>query len=596
MVRTLLGRGLISEAYTDSETGAIHYETTDLLLTQLGINSLDELPHISPAAVDGIGRIRGASDRCDERRHRASPRDAPAGPTGERLQKVLAAAGVASRRVCEQYIAEGRVSVNGEIVTELGSRVDPAVDLVAVDGVAVQLDATKRYLMLNKPRGVVSSMEDETRSPRPAPVPRRRRGARLQRGPARRRHDRAAACSPTTARSRTCSRIRRSGSPRPTSRPSAARSTAQTIQKLKNGIELDDGPIAADKAKIVGEPSGGNEPRRDHAALGAQPHRAADAGGRRAPGARARAPPVRAAAPRKRSASGRIRDLTKVELGQLLTLSREPGSRRHLRRPDRRPTTPSEDRMNARMRGQVRVVGAGLLGASIGLGLARARRRRDPRRRVAARTSPWRSTTARVARPAADDAPALVVVAVPPDVGGRRRRGRARRASGSARDRCRERQGRESSPSCVESRRRRHALPRLAPDGGARTRGSGLRSRRPVPRAPLGHHAPRGDDSRAASRARRPRPRPRRDARAHDARRARSRGRARVARAAARRVAARRAAASGESTPPSGSPGRGCATRPASPAATPSCGCRSSPPTRPRSPRCCAPTATTSTA
>jgi segregation and condensation protein B len=53
VVRTLLGRGLISEAYTDSETGAIHYETTDLLLTQLGVNSLDELPHISPLLVDG---------------------------------------------------------------------------------------------------------------------------------------------------------------------------------------------------------------------------------------------------------------------------------------------------------------------------------------------------------------------------------------------------------------------------------------------------------------------------------------------------------------------------------------------------------------
>lgn len=53
VVRTLLGRGLITEAYTDSETGAIHYETTDLLLTQLGINSLDELPPISPLLDDG---------------------------------------------------------------------------------------------------------------------------------------------------------------------------------------------------------------------------------------------------------------------------------------------------------------------------------------------------------------------------------------------------------------------------------------------------------------------------------------------------------------------------------------------------------------
>ena len=53
VVRTLLSRGLITEAFTDSETGAIHYATTDLLLTQLGINSLDELPLISPLLEDG---------------------------------------------------------------------------------------------------------------------------------------------------------------------------------------------------------------------------------------------------------------------------------------------------------------------------------------------------------------------------------------------------------------------------------------------------------------------------------------------------------------------------------------------------------------
>jgi segregation and condensation protein B len=53
VVRTLLGRGLITEAYTDSETGAIHYETTDLMLVQLGINSIDELPKISPLLDDG---------------------------------------------------------------------------------------------------------------------------------------------------------------------------------------------------------------------------------------------------------------------------------------------------------------------------------------------------------------------------------------------------------------------------------------------------------------------------------------------------------------------------------------------------------------
>lgn len=53
VVRTLVGRGLVTEAFTDSETGAIHYATTGLLLTQLGIDSIEEFPHISPLLSDG---------------------------------------------------------------------------------------------------------------------------------------------------------------------------------------------------------------------------------------------------------------------------------------------------------------------------------------------------------------------------------------------------------------------------------------------------------------------------------------------------------------------------------------------------------------
>jgi segregation and condensation protein B len=59
VVRTLLGRGLIAESFTDAETGAIHYETTDALLVQLGINSLDELPKISPLLPDGSDGFDG---------------------------------------------------------------------------------------------------------------------------------------------------------------------------------------------------------------------------------------------------------------------------------------------------------------------------------------------------------------------------------------------------------------------------------------------------------------------------------------------------------------------------------------------------------
>ncbi len=82
-----------------------------------------------------------------------------------RLQKALAHAGVASRRACETLITSGRVTVNGVEERELGSRVDPDTDEVRVDGVVVQLDVSKRYFVLNKPTGVVSTMSDENGRP-----------------------------------------------------------------------------------------------------------------------------------------------------------------------------------------------------------------------------------------------------------------------------------------------------------------------------------------------------------------------------------------------------------------------------------------------
>src|SRR5438270_741325 len=81
-----------------------------------------------------------------------------------RLQKFLAEAGVASRRASEQVIREGRVSVNGETVTELGSKVDPGHDRVVVDGKPVK-SKRKIYIALNKPRGLVCSKKDELARP-----------------------------------------------------------------------------------------------------------------------------------------------------------------------------------------------------------------------------------------------------------------------------------------------------------------------------------------------------------------------------------------------------------------------------------------------
>ena len=77
----------------------------------------------------------------------------------ERLQKVLSAAGVASRRHAEELIAAGRVRVNGAVAT-LGDRVEATTDIVEVDGERVTLDTTLRYVLLNKPQGVVSTTSD----------------------------------------------------------------------------------------------------------------------------------------------------------------------------------------------------------------------------------------------------------------------------------------------------------------------------------------------------------------------------------------------------------------------------------------------------
>lgn len=92
--------------------------------------------------------------------------DAPSGPSGVRLQKVLAAAGVASRRASEELIAAGRVTVDGEVVREQGRRVDPATAEIRVDGVRITTaESGLVHLALNKPTGVVSSMHDEEGRP-----------------------------------------------------------------------------------------------------------------------------------------------------------------------------------------------------------------------------------------------------------------------------------------------------------------------------------------------------------------------------------------------------------------------------------------------
>lgn len=86
-------------------------------------------------------------------------------PKGERLQKVLAHAGVGSRRACEDLITQGRVSVDGNIITQLGIRVDPDTAVIHVDGNRVILDENLLTVALYKPPGVVSTMSDDQNRP-----------------------------------------------------------------------------------------------------------------------------------------------------------------------------------------------------------------------------------------------------------------------------------------------------------------------------------------------------------------------------------------------------------------------------------------------
>jgi 23S rRNA pseudouridine2605 synthase len=82
--------------------------------------------------------------------------------SAERLQKLLSAAGVASRRAAERLIVEGRVSVNGRRVTELGTRADPSTDDIRVDDRRIRLPQRHRYILLNKPPGYITSQRRPT--------------------------------------------------------------------------------------------------------------------------------------------------------------------------------------------------------------------------------------------------------------------------------------------------------------------------------------------------------------------------------------------------------------------------------------------------
>jgi len=77
-----------------------------------------------------------------------------------RLNKIIADAGIASRRAADQLILDGRVSVDGEIIIELGGKYDPEINDVKVDGESLKINKSKTYLAFHKPAGIISTMSD----------------------------------------------------------------------------------------------------------------------------------------------------------------------------------------------------------------------------------------------------------------------------------------------------------------------------------------------------------------------------------------------------------------------------------------------------
>jgi len=242
-------------------------------------------------------------------------------PEPERLQKVLAAAGVASRRVVEQYIAEGRVTVDGR-VAELGQRVrlDQRVE---VDGTPVQLDTAKRYVVLNKPTGVVSSLADD----RGRPDLRRFTAAYPERlyNVGRLDFDTSGLLLLTNDGELAHVLAHPSfGVEKTYLAKVAGRVRPAMIARLRAGVDLDDGPIVADAARVVGTSGEGARATSlveltIHSGRNRVVRRMLDAVGH----------PVLELVRRQFGplhlgslGSGRSRDVTPVELGALLKLVR----------------------------------------------------------------------------------------------------------------------------------------------------------------------------------------------------------------------------------------------------------------------------------
>lgn len=176
---------------------------------------------------------------------------------GIRLQKVLAQAGVASRRVCEDLIAEGRVAVNGKVIVEPGVRITPESSTIHVDGVQVNLDVEHRYVMFNKPAGVMTTMSDPESRPSIGDfLDDDMRAARLFH--VGRLDYETEGLLLLTNDGELANRLTHPSYEVPKTYlvEAAGEMTVKSARKLEGGIELDDGPIAADRCWIHGSTGG----------------------------------------------------------------------------------------------------------------------------------------------------------------------------------------------------------------------------------------------------------------------------------------------------------------------------------------------------
>ena len=162
VLRTLVTRGLVEEAGVDRGRQGTLYRTTELFLERLGLSSVDDLPPLAPLLpdVDASTRSTRAWRRPEEDSETRTTR-----PDGVRLQKVLAQAGVASRRTAEELIAAGRVRSTAWSCARWAAGSTRTTAVVHVDGNRVVLRDDQVYLALNKLPGMLSTMSDDQGRP-----------------------------------------------------------------------------------------------------------------------------------------------------------------------------------------------------------------------------------------------------------------------------------------------------------------------------------------------------------------------------------------------------------------------------------------------